>query len=122
MLAKSPVVLFVMIPVLGFLFYLFFYSKAYYYIDHLIFSLHLQCFLLTLLIISTIVDWLLKIDLNMVAFFGLRAYGYLAALKFYKKTKLMTFLKLCLVGVFHTGLIVIVCILFFLLVMQTYSL
>jgi len=121
MLAKFPIVLFVMIPVLGFLFYLFFYSKTYYYIDHLIFSLHLQCFLLALLIILTTIDWLLKIDLSMAAFLGLLVYGYIGALKFYKKTKLMTFLKLSLIGVFHSGLIVVVCILFFLLVMQTYS-
>jgi len=121
MLAKFPIVLFIMIPVLGLLFYMFFYNKTYYYIDHLIFSLHLQCFLLTLLIMSTIIDWLLNIDLSIAAFLCLLIYGYIAALKFYKKTKLITFFKLCLVGVFHTGLIVVVCILFFLLVMQTYS-
>jgi hypothetical protein len=121
MLAKFPIVMFIMIPVLGLLFNLFFFNKSYYYIDYLIFSLHLQCFLLTLLIITTLIDWLLKIDLSIVAFLGLLIYGYIAALKFYKKKKLITFLKLCLVGVFHTGLIVVVCILFFLLVMQTYS-
>ena len=121
LLAKLPIVLFAMIPVLGFLFFLIFYNKAYYYIDHLIFSLHLQCFLLCLLIVSTLVNWLLKIDLGIVAFLGLFVYGYLAALKFYKKTKLITFLKLCLVGIFHAGLIMIVCVLFFLLAMQTYT-
>ena len=121
MLAKFPIVLFIMIPILGLLFYLFFYNKGYYYIDHLIFSLHLQCFLLSLLIISTLIDWLLKIDLSIAAFLGLLVYGYIAALRFYKKTNLITFLKLCLVGVFYTGLIVVVCVLFFLMVMQTYS-
>ena len=110
-----------MIPVLGLLFHLVFYNKGYYYIDHLIFSLHLQCFLLSLLIISTLIDWLLKIDLSIAAFLGLLVYGYVAALSFYKKTKLITFLKLCLAGVFHTGLIVVVCIFFFLMIMQTYS-
>jgi len=121
LLAKFPIVLFAMIPVLGLLFFLFFYNKSYYYIDHLIFSLHLQCFLLCLLIVSTLINWFLNIDLSIVAILGLLLYGYIAALKFYKKGTLITFLKLCLVGVFHTGLIVIVCVLYFLLAMQTYN-
>ena len=121
MLAKFPVFLFAMIPVLGFLFFLIFYNKTYYYIDHLIFSLHLQCFLLCLLIVSKLVNWLVKIDLGIFAFLGLFVYGYIAALKFHKKAKLITFLKLCLVGFFHAVLIMIVCVLFFLLAMQTYT-
>jgi len=84
LLAKLPIVLFTMIPVLGGLFFLFFYNKTYYYIDHLIFSLHLQCFLLCLLIVSILINWLLKIDLSIIAFLGLLIYGYIAALKFYK--------------------------------------
>jgi len=120
LLAKFPIALFVMIPVLGFLFFLFFYNKVYYYIDHLIFSLHLQCFLLCLLIVSTLINWIFKIDLSIASFLGLLVYGYISALKFYKKSKLITLLKLCLVGVFHTILIIVVCVLFFLLAMKTY--
>lgn len=122
LLAKFPIVLFGMIPVLGFLFYAFFFKAKYYYIDHLIFSLHLQCFLLILLIIASIANWLFDIDINTLAFLGLLIYGYIATIKFYKKKKLHTIFRLCMIGVIHAVLIIIVCALFFLLAMQTYSL
>lgn len=122
LLAKFPIVLFGMIPVLGFLFYAFFFKAKYYYIDHFIFSLHLQCFLLILLIIASIANWLFTIDINFLALIGVLIYGYIATIKFYKKKKRHTFFRLCLIGLIHAVLIMIVCVLFFLLAMQTYSL
>lgn len=46
-----PFILFIMIPILAFVFFLFFRKKGYYYVDYLIYSLHLQSFIFIWLLI-----------------------------------------------------------------------
>lgn len=119
--SKLPILLFIIIPILALLLYLFFYHKEYYYIDHLVFALHLQSFFFVLLILTTIVDWIFNTDLSGLAVLGLLIYGFIAARRFYKRKKVSTFLRLSLVGLFHSIISVFVGIAFFLILLNYYN-
>lgn len=119
--SKLPILLFIIIPVFGFLLYLCFYNKQYYYIDHLVFALHLQSFFFVLLMVTTIIDFIFNTDLAALAFLGLLIYGYIAARRFYKRGKFSTFFRLSLAGFFHSILSLVIFTIFILLVMETYD-
>ncbi len=119
--SKLPILFFFLIPILGLLLFLFFYKKKYFYVDHLVFALHLQSFLFVLLIISIIIEWIFKIDLVGFAVLGTLIYGFVAARKFYERGKISTFVRLSFVGFAHVILSTIIFGLFFLLVLKNYN-
>jgi len=119
--SKLPILLFLIIPVLGFILFLGFYKKGYYYVDHLVFALHLQSFAFVLLIVTTLFNWVLKIDLEDYVILVVLIYGFIAAKKFYKRSMLSTFLRLTFVGFFHIIISMLALTTFFLLAMQTYT-
>lgn len=122
MRSKLPILLFIIIPVLALLLFVFFYKKNYYYIDHLVFAMHLQAFFFVLLIISEIINLIFDVELMAIAVFILLIYGFIAARRFYKRKIFSTFLRLSLVGVFHTLLSGVLLVAFFLILVNYYNL
>jgi len=118
--SKSPILFFFLIPLFAFLLFLFFYKKEYYFVDHLVFALHLQSFLFVMLIVSTIIDWVFKIDTAPLAVLGLLIYGFIAALRFYKRKWFTTFIRLSLTGIVYTFFGSIFFVVFFLLLVNYY--
>ena len=87
----------------------------------MVFALHLQTFLFVLLIITTLFNWITKIDIQGLAVLGLLIYGFIAAKKFYKRSKLATLFRLIAVGVLHAFFSMIILTVFFLIVVKSYS-
>lgn len=122
MRSKLPILLFVIIPVLALLLFVFFYKKNYYYIDHLVFAMHLQAFFFVLLIISEIIDLIFNVELMGISVLILLVYGFIAARRFYKRKVFSTFFRLSLVGIFHTALSGVLLVAFFLILINYYNL
>lgn len=119
--SKLPILLFIIIPVLAFILFLFFYKKTLYYIDHLVFALHLQSFLFTILFIAWLLDYLIDVDVfKVIATLGFTIYSYIAAKRFYKRTRLSTCLRLIGVGIIHTLLTLFLFVLFSLVLITYY--
>jgi len=119
--SKLPILFFFLIPILGVLLFLFFYKKKYFYVDHLVFALHLQSFVFVLLIISLLIDWIFKVDLTFWAILGFLIYGFIAARKFYDLGKISTFIRLSFVGLTHVILSTIIFGFFFFVVLKYYN-
>jgi len=119
--SKLPILFFFLIPILGILLFLFFYKKKYFYVDHLVFALHLQSFVFVLLIISLLIDWIFKVELTHFAMLGLLIYGFIAARKFYGLGKISTFIRLSFVGLIHVILSSIIFLFFCLIVLKNYQ-
>ena len=122
MRSKLPILLFIIIPVLAALLFIFFFKKQYFYIDHLVFAMHLQAFFFVLLIVTELIDLAFKVELTGLAVLILLIYGYIAAKRFYKRSWWSTLLRLGMVGMFHTALSAVLLIVFFLIVINYYSL
>jgi len=119
--SKLPILFFFLIPILGVLLFLFFYKKKYFYVDHLVFALHLQSFVFVLLTISLLIDWGFNVDLTFFAILGFLIYGFIAARKFYDLGKISTFIRLSFVGFTHVILSAIIFGFFFLIVLKNYQ-
>lgn len=119
--SKLPILFFFLIPVFGVLLFLFFYKKKYFYVDHLVFALHLQSFVFVLLIISLIIDWIFKVDLTFLVILAFLIYGFIAARKFYDLGKISAFVRLSFVGFIHVILSTIIFGFFFFVVLKYYN-
>ena len=122
MKSKLPILLFLLIPVLGMLLFLFFYKKDYYYIDHLVFALHLQSFCFVLLIVNTIIDWIFGVGFEFIVVLLFLIYGFIAARKYYKRKIVGTLFRLGFVGLFHLTLGFILFATFFIILLEFYKL
>lgn len=119
--SKLPILFFLLIPVLGLLFFIFFYKNKYYYVDHLVFALHLQSFMFVLLIINLLTDSVFKVDLIGIWSLLFLVYGFIAARRFYSLGKLNTFFRLSIVGLFHLFLSLIIFVVFFFVLLNNYN-
>ena len=122
MKSKLPILLFLLIPILGMLLFLFFYKKEYYYIDHLVFALHLQSFCFVLLIVNTIIDWIFGVGFEFIVALLFLIYGFIAARKYYKRRIMGTLFRLSLVGMFHFAIGLMLFGTFFLILLEFYKL
>ena len=121
LISKLPILIFFLIPVFGGLLYLFFYKKKYYYVDHLVFALHIQSFFFVLLIVSTITEWIFKVELVGFAVLGVLIYGFIAARKFYERSKIGTLIRLSFVGFVLSILSLLSSVAFFFLLVKYYN-
>lgn len=119
--SKLPILFFLLIPILGLLLFLFFYKKKYFYVDHLVFALHLQSFVFVLLIVSLIIDWIFNVDLTFFVILAFLIYGFIAARKFYDLGKISAFIRLSFVGFIHLILSTIIFGFFFFVVLKYYN-
>ena len=120
--SKLPILLFLLIPVLGMLLFLFFYKKDYYYIDHLVFALHLQSFCFVLLIVNATIDWIFGVGFEFIVALLFLIYGFIAARKYYKRKILGTLFRLGFVGMFHLIIGLFLLGTFFLILLEFYKL
>ena len=87
-------ILLLFIPVVALLLkILYFYKKEYYYVDHLIFSLHTQTAFFVFVILEIICSWFLNEWSYLIVFLGFPIYLLLAMKRFYKQKKRYTFLN-----------------------------
>ena len=120
-MSKLPWLLFFLIPVLGSWFFLFFYRKKYFYVDHLVFVLHLQSFLFVLLIVSTLLNVIFSIDVTALMFLCFLIYGYIASKRFYNRGKISTFIRLVLIGSVHLVVSTLFGLVFLYLTINSYN-
>ena len=120
--SKLPILFFLLIPVLGVLFFIFFYKKKYFYVDHLVFALHLQSFMFVLLIINLLIGSVFNVDLVDIGSLIFLVYGFIAARRFYRLGKLNTFFRMSIVGLCHLFFSLIISAVFFLILVKNYNL
>lgn len=118
-----PKVLFVYMPLFAFFLWLFHIKKRWYYFDHGIFTLHYFSFLLLMLLLLFLIDWLLTMPdigvLNtltiLIHFVGLSwmfYYFFPAHHRFYGETRIISFLKSIVLFVINCVLILLILSLF----------
>ncbi|MGB0895746.1 MAG: DUF3667 domain-containing protein [Flavobacteriaceae bacterium] len=121
LMSKLPILFFLLIPVFGALLFIFFYKKSYFYVDHLVFVLHLQSFAFVLLTLHVIIESIVNYDALGIVCLVFLIYGFIAARRFYKLGKVATFFRLTLTGLFHVFFSVIIFLAFFFIVLRYYN-
>jgi len=87
--------MFILMPLLAYLLYLFYYRQRRNYVEHLMFAVHLNTFFFLVIMVVILVNMALPaLDLDTVAFFIMMLYFYLALKKVYNQTYKRTFYKL----------------------------
>ena len=112
----SPQALFVSLPVFAFLLLLLYARRDFYYADHAIFSIHVYCASLIVLLVYFSVDklqiaadWQWLSVVKFIIVLGILFYLYKAMRKFYKQNRVKTIFKFILLNMFS---LVVVAILF----------
>jgi len=111
-----PQALFVSLPVFAFLLLLLYARRDFYYADHAIFSIHVYCASLIVLLVYFSVDklqiaadWQWLAVVKFIIVLGILFYLYKAMRKFYKQNRVKTIFKFILLNMFS---LVVVAILF----------
>ena len=111
-----PQALFVSLPVFAFLLLLLYARRDFYYADHAIFSIHVYCASLIVLLVYFSVDklqiaadWRWLSVVKFIIVLGILFYLYKAMRKFYKQNRVKTIFKFILLNMFS---LVVVAILF----------
>jgi len=111
-----PQALFVSLPVFAFLLLLLYARRDFYYADHAIFSIHVYCASLIVLLVYFSVDklqiaadWQWLSVVKFIIVLGILFYLYIAMRKFYKQNRVKTIFKFILLNMFS---LVVVAILF----------
>ena len=111
-----PQALFVSLPVFAFLLLLLYARRDFYYADHAIFSIHVYCASLIVLLVYFSVDklqiaadWQWLSVVKFIIVLGILFYLYKAMRKFYKQNRVKTIFKFILLNMFS---LVVVAILF----------
>lgn len=94
-LSKLPLVIFLFLPVFALFIWLAYIRKNHTYTDHLIFSFHNQALLFILLILSLLLDLVLKVGSTWIFLIVFGGYLYKAMRNFYGQGRLKTILKFC---------------------------
>lgn len=119
--SKLPLLFFLLIPVFGSLLFFGFYKKSYYYVDHIVFALHLQSFVFVLLLINLLIETIFQISFYGVVFVLFLIYGFIAARRFYGLGKISTLFRLIFVGATHLFLSVMLFLFFFVSLLKYYN-
>ena len=107
MIGRISWIVFIMIPLFSLVLKLFYSRKKYYYVEHLIFSIHVHSFLFLLMALMVLLEGLLSEWLAfLVTFIGL-AYIFLALKNFYQDSLLLTIIKFILLSVGYLIVMVI---------------
>lgn len=86
--------MFFLMPVFGWLIYLFYHKQTYYYLDCLIFSVHFHCFIFVLILLYKICEWLGFYSELFIAVYALIIlYLLLASVKTFGQSWIRTLLK-----------------------------
>lgn len=119
--SKLPLLFFLLIPILGMLLFIVFYKKKYYYVDHLVFALHLQSFFFVLLIVDLLINQIFKVDVMAITLLIFLIYGFIAARRFYSLGKFNTFIRLSFIGFTHSVISLVIFGFFFIMLLKYYK-
>tara|TARA_R110002051_G_scaffold128069_1_gene201694 strand:- start:4941 stop:5576 length:636 start_codon:yes stop_codon:yes gene_type:complete len=92
-ISKMPFFIFFFLPVLALFIWLMYIRKKQNYIEHLIFSFHIQSLLFILLLLSFIIDVIFKTDSGWIFLLVFSVYLYKAKRNFYGQGRFKTFVK-----------------------------
>ncbi|MEB8330252.1 DUF3667 domain-containing protein [Flavobacteriaceae bacterium KMM 6897] len=93
LISKIPFFIFFFLPVFALFIWLMYVRKKHNYIEHLIFSFHIQSLLFILLLISFIIDAIFKTASGWIFLLIFSVYLYKAMRNFYGQGRLKTFVK-----------------------------
>ncbi|NEM96516.1 DUF3667 domain-containing protein [Pontibacter burrus] len=95
LLKNTSFMMFLLMPLFGYLLYLFYLKQRRNYVEHLMFSIHLHSFWFLVLILVMLINFVLpEAALLKWAFLLMMVYLYLAMLRVYKSSYLKTLFKL----------------------------
>ncbi|MEJ1224052.1 DUF3667 domain-containing protein [Sediminicola sp. 1XM1-17] len=92
-ISKMPLFIFFFLPVFALFIRLMYIRKKYNYIEHLIFSFHIQSLLFILLLISLIIDFIFKTETGWMFLLVFSIYLYKSMRNFYGQGRFKTFVK-----------------------------
>lgn len=99
---NTPIVMLVIIPFLAFIMKLFYWQKGYFYVEHLVLSLHWQAFVYFALALALVCSNLNQYwAVSLIALLTI-LYSVLLLQRFYRQHWLLSVLKLGFVGIFYT--------------------
>ena len=93
LISKIPFLIFFFLPVFALFIWLMYVRKKHNYIEHLIFSFHIQSLLFILLLISFTIDAIFKTDTGWIFLLIFSVYLYKAMRNFYGQGRIKTFVK-----------------------------
>lgn len=97
---KTPIFLFILIPLLALLLHWFCYKKDYFYVDHLVYALHLQSFIFIVLLFFNMMDHFIDIPFRkIIQLLILTTYITIAGKKAFSFTYLGSFFRQLGVGI-----------------------
>lgn len=98
LISKIPFLIFFFLPVFALFIWLMYVRKKYNYIEHLIFSFHIQSLLFILLLISFFIDAIFKTDTGWIFLLVFSVYVYKAMRNFYGQGRFKTFVKYLIIN------------------------
>jgi hypothetical protein len=117
-----PQVLFISLPVFALLLLLLYVRRDHYYVDHVIFTIHLYCATFIFLLvyfginkIETATGWHWLKYVSLVGLLGIFFYMYKAMRLFYKQGRIRTILKFIILNILSFIVITLLTVLFFVL-------
>lgn len=93
LISKMPFFIFFFLPVFALFIWLMYIRKKYNYIEHLIFSFHIQSLLFILLLLSIVIDIIFKTNTGWIFLLVFLVYLYKAMRNFYGQGRFKTFVK-----------------------------
>lgn len=94
--------MFVLMPIFALILYIFYRKRVKYYIECLIFSIHLHSFIFMLMIIYIVSGWIIDSQYVFLAAILLMAiYFYLSLRKAFGQSRIRTFIKTMAIGILH---------------------
>ncbi len=93
LISKMPFFIFFFLPVFALFIWLVYVRKKQTYIEHLIFSFHIQSLLFILLLLSFVIDIIFKTDTGWIFLLVFLVYLYKAMRNFYGQGRFKTFVK-----------------------------
>tara|TARA_R100000935_G_C2832565_1_gene166022 strand:+ start:1429 stop:2523 length:1095 start_codon:yes stop_codon:yes gene_type:complete len=94
LIGKSPFIIFFYLPVFALIIWLFYYYKPLNYMEHLVFTFHVQSTFFVFVLIGLIFDIIFKSELfTSIALFIFLFYLYKALRNFYREGRLLTIVK-----------------------------
>ena len=121
MKSKLPFVFFLLIPVLAFLYFILFYKKEYFYVDHLVFVLHLQSFMFLVLTVDVLISSLFGVNTLMIPSIITMVYTYITMKRFFNKKKWGVIWRLVIIAFLYTTAMVFVFVGYFLVMLNYYE-
>ena len=107
---KLPIVMFFVLPLFAFLLKLLYARRKRYYVEHIIFTLHIHSFAYLIFTFSILFMELLPNEIHytlIVTFLLLFLYGYKSFRNVYKQGRFKTFVKIGIVGVAYVFILLI---------------